>query len=395
MKGLVSILTPCYNASKYLTFFFDSLLRQTYKKYEIIFVDDGSTDGSAEISHEYEKRFRENGNTFTYIYQANAGQAAAINRGLPLVRGEYFVWMDSDDRLAPTSLAERVRFLEKNIECDIVATGAQFFDENDLNKPIISKIWSDKRDNMFENILFAKVVTFSSIYMIRTKTFFSVFKDKRIILSPVGQNWQILLPIAKKSTFGYLDEYLSYITIHADSHSRSVNGYVAWIKRYEDEMNLVKEILDLLKIEHGEKNRLLNKFMYFCQIRLVHSLLRCCPETVDETTLKIYLGGGTDLYGVNKKVWIYGACKIGKEMSDILEKKMGMCIGGFLDSDPQKLLEGTYNKKKVISMAEYSVENNFLIIPIRLYESILQMIERKGMVLGRDYVYPYYQLERM
>lgn len=66
---LVSIIVPCYNVSSTLSEYIDSILRQTYKKIEIIFVDDGSTDSSAEIIYSYKNKIEEQGMRFFYIFR--------------------------------------------------------------------------------------------------------------------------------------------------------------------------------------------------------------------------------------------------------------------------------------------------------------------------------------
>ena len=86
---LVSIISPCYNGEKYLLPFLKSLLEQDYAPIELIFVNDGSTDGTEQIVLSYKERLSEKGIELQYIYQENAGQAAAINCGLKVFSGEY------------------------------------------------------------------------------------------------------------------------------------------------------------------------------------------------------------------------------------------------------------------------------------------------------------------
>ena len=80
MKPLVSIITVFYNEEKYLGELLSSILNQTYDNIELICVDDGSNDGSHQIIEDYKKLFEEKHITLKYVYQENAGQAAATNR---------------------------------------------------------------------------------------------------------------------------------------------------------------------------------------------------------------------------------------------------------------------------------------------------------------------------
>ena len=89
----VSIIIPIYNSQKYLRRCLDSILVQQIKEIEVIMVDDGSTDASAEICMEYkQKDYR-----FAYSYQKKKGVSAARNRGISIAKGEYIAFVDSDD----------------------------------------------------------------------------------------------------------------------------------------------------------------------------------------------------------------------------------------------------------------------------------------------------------
>lgn len=96
------------------------LLRQTYKNFELIFVDDGSIDETKKIVEKYAKYFETENIKLIYKYQTNKGQASAINLGLQYVTGEYLYWMDADDYLENDTLEKMVSFLEEHKEYNIV-----------------------------------------------------------------------------------------------------------------------------------------------------------------------------------------------------------------------------------------------------------------------------------
>lgn len=102
-QPLVSIIIPVYNRADRVAATLDSLLAQTYSHFEIILVDDGSTDRSAEVIAPYlNSRLR-------YIKQDNAGAPAARNHGFRLSQGELIVFFDSDDLMLPSRLEEQVK----------------------------------------------------------------------------------------------------------------------------------------------------------------------------------------------------------------------------------------------------------------------------------------------
>ena len=91
----ISIIIPVYNTSKYLRKCLDSVINQSYKNYEVIVVNDGSSDNSLEIIKEYMK----NNSKITLIDQKNMGLSASRNNALKKVSSDYFLFLDSDDYL--------------------------------------------------------------------------------------------------------------------------------------------------------------------------------------------------------------------------------------------------------------------------------------------------------
>ena len=113
-QPLVSIITPCYNGEKFLERYFESILAQTYTNIELIFVNDGSKDCTEKIAMSYSEKLKSKGVQYIYIYQENAGQAAAMNKVLKIFSGKYLAWVDSDDVMTAESIKRKVAFLEKN-----------------------------------------------------------------------------------------------------------------------------------------------------------------------------------------------------------------------------------------------------------------------------------------
>lgn len=96
-KGLITLIVPCYNVGKTLERFLQSVLKQTYRHIQIVFIDDGSTDNTATILKKYQPIFSSAKMKMQYIYQKNAGLGSAINTGLKYIEGEYLCWADPDD----------------------------------------------------------------------------------------------------------------------------------------------------------------------------------------------------------------------------------------------------------------------------------------------------------
>lgn len=115
----VSVIIPTYNRPEYLRQAVESVLAQTYVDFEVIVVDDGSTDNTAEVMATFDDR------RVHYIFQQNAKLSAARNRGMKAARGEFIALLDDDDLFLPHKLAAQVTFLDSHPEVGLVAGGTQ------------------------------------------------------------------------------------------------------------------------------------------------------------------------------------------------------------------------------------------------------------------------------
>lgn len=223
-QPLVSIMTPCFNGEKFVARFLESVLDQTYMNIELIFVNDGSTDKTEDIVLGFKDRFTERGIELTYIYQQNAGQAAAINQALTLLRGKYVTWPDSDDILHRDNILKKVEFLESNKEFDFVLCKTIVIEEGSLKEIGVlerKKVVETKR-TLFVDLIKEKNIYYApGGYMAVTKSLLAVLNHKQIQVSKGGQNWQLLLPLAYHYRCGYINDYLYYYVVRENSHSRS------------------------------------------------------------------------------------------------------------------------------------------------------------------------------
>ena len=134
---VVSIIIPVYNSEKYLKECLDGVISQTFKDYEVIVVDDGSTDSSIDIEETYSSD-----NRFMIVKQQNAGQGMARNRALDVARGKYISFLDSDDFMNPDFLKRTVKEMDKG-DFDIVVTNYNFINEKSEFLYVHSDVQSD------------------------------------------------------------------------------------------------------------------------------------------------------------------------------------------------------------------------------------------------------------
>jgi glycosyltransferase involved in cell wall biosynthesis len=129
---LVSIIITSYNYSHYLADAIESVLNQTYPKIEVIIVDDGSTDETKNVVAHY---------SVQYTFQTHQGLAAARNNGIRLTHGEFFICLDSDDKLFPSYVEKTIKQILKNPSTGFVYTGSKVW--NEITE--LETIWMPRR----------------------------------------------------------------------------------------------------------------------------------------------------------------------------------------------------------------------------------------------------------
>lgn len=128
---MISVIIPLYNKEKYIVCALQSVLNQTFGDFEIVVVNDGSTDNSvAEVGKIKDSRIR-------LIHQKNAGVSAARNRGIEVAKGDLIAFLDADDEWKPEYLSTQYRLYQTYLECNIFACSYESCDVDGKVTPII------------------------------------------------------------------------------------------------------------------------------------------------------------------------------------------------------------------------------------------------------------------
>ena len=257
MNSLVSIIMPCYNSEKYLDLSIGSIYEQDYDNLELIVVNDGSTDGSENKILGWKERFADKGLSLIYLYQENKGQGAAISYGLKYVTGKYLSLLDSDDRFYKKSISKRAEFLDKNQEYAGVRCNG-FYVKKGNKKLFITEEDEKNITDLFTALTLGETNNWAGTYMLRTNVLFDAYPDRNIFPSRQGQNFQLLLPVAYKRKFGYIDEPLMEYFLHENSHSHASipneqyvlarSNYAGWKEIYYKTLEVITQDLSELKL---------------------------------------------------------------------------------------------------------------------------------------------------
>ena len=222
MSPKVSICIPTYNRKDYIRQTLDSIFAQTYKDYEVIVVDDGSTDGTKDMLDHFGYKLR-------YHWQANAGAAAARNALLRLAKGEFIAFIDSDDLFLPSAV-ERLLTAIENKSGNVIAYSPYL--RIDKNGKIIGKSRPEFHSGYMTAQLFQHVFvhTLGSMFPKRFLEDVGGFDES---LS-VGEDYDLWLRLSLKHRFLPLPEPTSKRRRHSNNiANRSFEGCSTVLKVLE------------------------------------------------------------------------------------------------------------------------------------------------------------------
>jgi glycosyltransferase involved in cell wall biosynthesis len=210
---LVSVIMPNFNNEKYLAQAIDSVLQQTSTNFELLVVDDGSTDRSLEILESY-------GDSIQYFSTENRGAAAARNLGILNSKGSLIAFLDSDDLWLLGKLSKQVaKLLDEDL--DLVYCHVQEIDAR--NNPGITK-YAQFKGNCFkdfiENPSVAVIVAGMSTAIIRRELLALSGLFDTSVPAPT-EDWDFLRRYCKQARVGYCEEVLTQYRIHATNISAS------------------------------------------------------------------------------------------------------------------------------------------------------------------------------
>ncbi|KJH71118.1 glycosyltransferase family 2 protein [Aliterella atlantica] len=208
----VSIIIPAYNVLKYIPETWESVVRQTFSDFEVIVVNDGSSDGIEHwASQVIDPRFK-------LISQENCGAAGARNTGLAHAQGDYIAFLDADDLWTPTKLAQQVAVLDENAEVGLVYTWVALIDEQGT---FTGRIFENHAEgNVWTQLTQRNIVECGSTAMVRRSCFETVGVFDGDLRSAV-EDWDMWLRIASRYAFKVLKEPLVYYRQIPTSGSRN------------------------------------------------------------------------------------------------------------------------------------------------------------------------------
>lgn len=250
---LISVVIPAYNAALYIKKAIESALNQTYSNIEVIVVDDGSTDNTAQIVADFKH--------VKYVYQSNKGPSAARNLGIRLAKGEYIAILDSDDYCDPRRLSAQAQVLDHNDQIDFVYCDAHVVDGlgNVLYRLGCEHSFQRKEDAL-AHMLYRQFIATPATIMARRACFDVVPYPTQYVHA---EDYYMLLKWAERYDGYYLSEPLYYYRRHnsnlTNAHDNQLRAEKEIVRSYGCE-NIVNAVMKS-SFSYDEKQVLLSQIM--------------------------------------------------------------------------------------------------------------------------------------
>ena len=209
-----SIVIPAYNTGKYIHKTLDSVYSQTYSNYEVVIVNDGSTDSTSEIIRNYFKNFP--AVHYKLIEQKNKGIGAARNSGIRETQGDFVAFLDADDKWSREKLSKIKRFLEENPQADLVCHDECCIRNGSTKKLIYGP------HKTYKDLLFGRnCLSTSATVVRRAKLFEAGLFSENTDFNGV-EDYELWLRLSKICRMEYLHQVLGEYALHDDSISSNI-----------------------------------------------------------------------------------------------------------------------------------------------------------------------------
>lgn len=211
MNPLVSVLLPVHNGAEFLYVSIESVLNQSYTNFELIIIDDGSTDNSCQII----RSFKDDRIVFIQN-QKNIRLINTLNKGIEIAKGKYLARIDADDYMHFQRLEKQVDFLEKNEEYVLVGSGVQLVKGNKSRKEDYIQYYSENNDIVFSMCFYCPFIHPSILLRIDILRRFDLKFDTDFLHAEDYELWTRLIKYGRVHN---LKENLTFYRIHSNQIS--------------------------------------------------------------------------------------------------------------------------------------------------------------------------------
>ena len=276
---LLTVVIPVYNVEKYLKRCIESILIQEWKNYDILLVDDGSTDSSPQICDDYAKVY----DFISVIHKKNGGLSEARNTGISHAKGDYVYFPDSDDWLEPQTFKELADVLESQ-EFDIVSFNREFVkgeEDTIVSDPLVTQVYEGK-DAFVQMLKHSYITGFANDKIYKKSLFIdnNISFPKGKYYEDLGTNYKLFL--SAENVFATNQKYYHYLIDNPDSITQSWNE-----QKFSDMFEFYKDIFysDFVRSRLNQEELQTSQLYYVNG--LIHILARLYKSKLDKKYIDI------------------------------------------------------------------------------------------------------------
>lgn len=276
---LLTVVIPVYNVEKYLKRCIESILIQEWKNYDILLVDDGSTESSPQICDDYAKVY----DFISVIHKKNGGLSEARNTGISHAKGDYVYFPDSDDWLEPQTFKELADVLESQ-EFDIVSFNREFVKgEEDpiVSDPLVTQVYEGK-DAFVQMLKHSYITGFANDKIYKKSLFIdnNISFPKGKYYEDLGTNYKLFL--SAENVFATNQKYYHYLIDNPDSITQSWNE-----QKFSDMFEFYKDIFysDFVRSRLNQEELQISQLYYVNG--LIHILASLYKSKLDKKYIDI------------------------------------------------------------------------------------------------------------
>lgn len=248
VKAKISVLMPCYNCEKYIAEAIDSIIAQTYKNWQLLIIDDGSSDQSVDIIRKY---MRLDSRILLYENEKNKGVVYTRNKALSMCEGEYIAFMDADDRSSGDRLDAECKFLDENPHISAVGGLYQLINEEGREIPTKKiEAYSDcqiRAHMLFHNVIANGTVMIRRDFILQNKLKY----DENLKSTEDYRFWVDVLQVGKLQN---LNHVFQFYRVHEGSLEHSGDNQIE-SNRKKALYSTRECMLTLLQIELSEEEK--------------------------------------------------------------------------------------------------------------------------------------------
>lgn len=245
----VSIILPTYNHAHLLYGCLDNILAQTFQNYEILIIDDGSTDVTRQTVEKF-KEIKQLQDKIYYIYQKHSGVSKARNTGIINASNNLIAFIDDDDRWDRRKLELQLKAMNQDKEIALSYTNLFLVYENSGHKILQSKRMKMVDGYIFEVLLDKCFIITSSVIALKDVLLDVGLFDETI---NVCEDWDLWLRVAYKYKIGYIPEPLLYYSMHTDNAHKNITEMVKGHRRIIQKIFYADDFIEYRKLRISAK----------------------------------------------------------------------------------------------------------------------------------------------